>query len=280
MIVLFCGDVVGEPATERLSESLPELRQRHRVDLVVVNAENSAPNGLGMGAKQVDRLLEAGADVITGGNHSWDSEESVGLLDLPQVVRPANLAPGVPGRGVLHVTAAGETVTVVNLADHCAMKSVKATAGKFLPAYEGWRAADKRGAVIVDYHGDHVLEKQIFAHAVDGEAAAVLGSHTHEATGPLHLLPGGTAFVTEVGMTGPGDGVQGFAPANLVSGLRETGNPFSGAMPSVSPGPLVLGAVVLEIRHGRAVRLERVSWPEDDAAHAPRTRLGDKGAAA
>ncbi|MFC9743190.1 YmdB family metallophosphoesterase [Streptomyces noursei] len=280
MIVLFCGDVVGERATERLAESLPALRRRHRVDLVVVNAENSAPDGLGMGAAQVDRLLMAGADVITGGNHSWDSEESVGLLDLPQVIRPANLAPGVPGRGVLHADAAGETVTVLNLADHCAMKSVKATAGKFLPAWDGWQQADKRGAVIVDYHGDHVLEKQIFAHAVDGEAAAVFGSHTHEATGPLYLLPGGTAFVTEVGMTGPGDGVQGFAPANLVSGLRSTGNPFSGAMPSVSVGPLVLGAVVLEVRDGRAVRMERVSWPDDQAVRGPRTTHGRAGAAA
>jgi metallophosphoesterase (TIGR00282 family) len=266
MIILYCGDVVGERAAARLAECLPVLRREHRVDLVVVNAENSAPNGLGMGARQVEQLLAAGADVITGGNHSWDSPESVGLLELPQVIRPANLAPGVPGRGVLHTEAAGAPVTVVNLADECAMRSVRATAGKFRPAYEGWRAADKTGVVIVDYHGDHVLEKQIFAHAVDGTAAAVFGSHTHEATGPLHILPGGTAFVTEVGMTGPGGGVQGFAPANLVAGLRRDGNPFSGAMPPVSTGPIVLGAVLLEVRHGRAIRLKRLSWPTPQAA--------------
>ena len=258
MIVLFFGDIVGDRATALVAGSVPELRRRHGADLVLANAENCAPNGLGMAVKQVEQLLDAGVDVITGGNHSWDSEESVDLLSLPQVLRPANLAPGVPGRGVIHLAIGAEPVTVVNLADHCAMRTVRATAGKFRPAYEGWRGADRRGAVIVDYHGDHVLEKQIFAHAVDGEAAAVLGTHTHEATTPLHLLPNGTAFVAEVGMTGPGDGVQGFAPANLVNGLRTTGDPFSGELPPVGPGELVVGAVVLEIRDRRAVRMERI----------------------
>lgn len=264
MIVLYCGDVVGERATTRLADCLPTLRRRHRVDLVVVNAENCAPNGLGMGAKQVHQLLDAGVDVITGGNHSWDSEESVALLDHPRVIRPANLAPGVPGRGVVHLDVGGEPVTVVNLADHCAMRSVTATAGRFRPAYDGWREADRRGTVLVDYHGDHVLEKQIFAHAVDGEATAVLGSHTHEATGPLHVLPGGTGFVTEVGMTGPTGGVQGFDPGNLVTGLRELGDPFAVSLPPVSLGPLVLGAVVLAVSDRRTVRIDRVTWPDED----------------
>lgn len=268
MIVLFCGDIVGERATARLAEHLPRLRAEHRVDLVIANAENCAPDGLGMGARQVDMLLASGVDVITGGNHSWDSPESVELLDRPQVIRPENLAAGVPGRGVIRAQADGQPVTVINLADHCAMKSVKATVGKFRPTYESWCEAPKEGTVIVDYHGDHVLEKQIFAHAVDGVAAAVLGSHTHEATGPLHILPGGTAFVTEVGMTGPGDGVQGFAPVNLVTGLRQNGNPFSAPMPWVSLGPIVLGAVLIEIHNGRAVRLERLSWPNGQGSEA------------
>src|SRR6187399_2629891 len=149
MIVLYCGDVVGDRAAAELAAHLPALRAEHRADLVITNAENSAPNGLGMGEREVTGLLAAGVDVITGGNHSWDSPESVELLDLPQVIRPANLAPGVPGRGVLRVEAAGEVVTVVNLADECAMKSVKATAGKFLPAFPSWCDARKDGTVIV-----------------------------------------------------------------------------------------------------------------------------------
>lgn len=258
MRILFIGDIVGDPATRHVSHRLPELRATHGVDLVVANAENCAPNGLGMGRAQVERLLACGVDVVTGGNHSWDSEESVALLDLPRVIRPANVAAGVPGRGIIHLPVDGETVTVINLADACAMHSVKVTAGKVRPAYETWAAAPRRGAAIVDYHGDHVLEKQIFAHSVDGEAVAVLGTHTHDATERLRLLPGGTAFVSEVGMTGPEGGVQGFAPANLVHGLRTAGNPFADAMPAVCDGPIVLGAVLIEVIDGAAKSVTRI----------------------
>ncbi|GAA4185818.1 TIGR00282 family metallophosphoesterase [Streptosporangium oxazolinicum] len=259
MRILFFGDIVGDRATAHIAERLSDLRREYDADLVIANAENCAPNGLGMAAKQIDQLLLAGVDVITGGNHSWDSDESTGLLALEQVLRPANLAPDVPGRGVLTLDAAGEKITVINLADHCAMKSVKKVAAGFRPAYEGWLAAERIGTVIVDYHGDHVLEKQIFAHAVDGEASAVIGTHSHEATTALHLLPGGTGFVTEVGMTGPAGGVQGFAPEVMVAGLRTTGNPFSGDLPAPGDGPITLGAVCIEIHDGRTTDLRRVA---------------------
>lgn len=261
MIVIFVGDIVGDRATAFVAEHLPGLREHYSADLVIANAENSAPGGLGMTARQVDELERAGVDIITGGNHSWDSEESVEQLSREWVLRPANLADGVPGHGVVHLTVEGEELTVINLADHCAMKSVKAAAGAFLPAYETWSRTDRRGTVIVDYHGDHVREKQIFAYAVAGAAAAVFGSHTHEPTMPLCVLPGGTAFVTDVGMTGPQGGIQGFAPDNLVAGLRTTGNPFSEGMPTVGEGPIRLGAVVVEVRDDRAVRLERIPTP-------------------
>lgn len=259
MIVLFFGDVVGEEASAFLAERLPAMRAEQGADLVVANLENCAPNGLGMTRKQVDLLLAGGVDVITGGNHSWDSPESVELLDHPAVVRPFNVAPDIAGRGAVTVTAAGTEVTVVNLADACAMRSVTAVAGKFRPAYQGWLEAPKRGTVIVDYHGDHVIEKQIFARAVDGEAAAVLGTHTHEPTLPLHLLPGGTALVTDVGMTGPTGGVQGFAYDSFVAGLKTAGDPFALPLPEPLRGPIVVGGVVLQIESGKTVRLERLS---------------------
>lgn len=259
MIVLFFGDIVGEEATEFLAERLPELRARHRADLVIANAENSAPNGLGMAAKQTELLLGSGVDVITGGNHSWDSEESVGVLEHPAVIRPYNVGASVPGRGVVQLAVSDDAVTVLNLADACAMRSVRAVAGTWRPAYEGWVQAPKRGTVIVDYHGDHVLEKQIFARAVDGEAAAVLGTHTHEPTLPLHILPGGTAFVTDVGMVGPTGGVQGFVYHSFVTGLRTVGNPFAPGVPPPLLGPITIGGVVLEMTDGRTTRLERLS---------------------
>jgi hypothetical protein len=159
VIVLFFGDIVGQEATEYLGKRLGSLSDEHRVDLVIANAENCAPDGLGMTGWQADALLAGGVDVITGGNHSWDSPDSVRALDNPRVLRPFNLAPGVPGRGSLTLDVAGEPVTVLNLADACAMKTVRATAGRFRPAFEGWTDADRQGTVIVDYHGDHVLEK-------------------------------------------------------------------------------------------------------------------------
>jgi metallophosphoesterase (TIGR00282 family) len=260
VIVLFIGDIVGAEATELVVRNVSKIRRDHGIDLVIANAENCAPDGFGTTVEQLESLLESGVDVISGGNHSWDSAQAVASLELPRVLRPANVAEDVPGLGVLTVEAAGEPVTVVNLADRCALHSVKAVAGKVISGYQAWTRAEKRGTVIVDYHGDHVLEKQIFAHAVDGSAAAVFGSHTHEPTVPLHLLPGGTAFVTDVGMTGPVGGVQGFDPAPLVRNLRERGDAFDGPL----PGPLgevqiTFGAVLVTVEFGRATKVERLT---------------------
>jgi metallophosphoesterase (TIGR00282 family) len=259
LIVLFFGDIVGAAAASYLGTRLPELRRDYRADLVIANAENCAPNGLGTTVEQVEWLLDNGVDVITGGNHSWDSVASVESLKNPRVLRPCNFAEGVPGRGVLTLEVASAPVTVLNLVDFCAIKSVKAVAGSFIPAYTGWLQAGRRGTVIVDYHGDHVLEKQIFARAVDGEAAAVLGTHTHEPTLPLHILPGGTALVTDVGMTGPLGGVQGFAYDSFVAGLKTAGNPFALPLPRPLSGPVTVGGVLLEIDGGKTLHLERIT---------------------
>jgi len=256
--VLFVGDVVGLEATRYVCSRIPQLRREHGADLVVVNAENCAPTGLGMTVELVARLLESGADVITGGNHSWDSAESERALAHPLVLRPQNLEDGVPGRGVLHLTVGSEPVTVLNLADPACMRSVAAVRGKVFHHYRGWVEAERTGTVIVDFHGDNVIEKQIFAHAVDGEAAAVLGTHSHEATLPLHLLPGGTALVTDVGMTGPVGGVQGFSADLFVNALRSTGDHFGLGIPGVVEGRIALGAVLLEIEKGRTVGVSRL----------------------
>jgi 2',3'-cyclic-nucleotide 2'-phosphodiesterase len=258
VIVLMVGDVVGSAATAELVHRLPALRREHGADLVVVNAENSAPSGLGPCEQSVSALLDAGADVITGGNHSWDSMSAVRALEHPCVLRPLNMAEGVAGHGTATLDVAGERVTVVNLGDACAMRSARGVAHKFLPAFPVWLGLRPTGVVLVDYHGEHVLEKQIFAHAVDGRAAAVVGTHTHEPTEPLRILPGGTALVTDVGMTGPAGGAQGFDAGHFVRSLTVHGNAFHPPLPPVAPGPVVLGAVVLEISGGRTRRVERV----------------------
>jgi metallophosphoesterase (TIGR00282 family) len=263
VIVLFVGDVVGPAAAAYVAERVPELRRELDVDLVVANAENCAPTGLGMTVELVELLLGSGVDVITGGNHSWDGDEAEEALAHPRVLRPHNLAEGVPGTGLLSLDVAGETVTVLNLADAGALATTRAVAGKVLPSYACWVAAERKGTVIVDFHGEHVIEKQIFACAVDGEAAAVVGTHTHEPTLPVYVLPGGTGFVTDVGMTGPLGGVQGFAPRMFVEGLKRAGDHFALGIPPPATGPISLGAVLLELEAGRTTRIERLSETSD-----------------
>ncbi|MGH3788956.1 MAG: YmdB family metallophosphoesterase [Pseudonocardiaceae bacterium] len=218
------------------------MRQRLGLNWVVVNAENCAvtgPNpmtGFGMTIELVDMLLEAGVDVITGGNHSWDGPHVAEALARPEVVRPHNVA-GSLGRGLRTVGSGDRTLTVVNLlSPSAALPGMLAPLPS--PIWPGWTALAAEpleGAVLVDLHGESAWEKASFATAVDGQVAAVLGTHTHDPTLRAHLLPGGTAFVTEVGMTGR---------------LGFTGGGF---------GDLTLGAIHLTLTDGRATTVSRIS---------------------
>jgi calcineurin-like phosphoesterase len=257
MRVLFVGDVVGPEAIGYLCGRLPELRREHRLDAIVVNAENCGPTGVGMTVASIERLLACGVDVITAGNHAFDGPESARALAHPRVLRPLNLRDGVAGRGAMVVPAGDARLTVAVLADRDAMALVPALRDAFLPPYEGWLGAPREGAVLVDFHAQSVMAKQSFAHAVDGQAAAVLGTHTHEPTLSVDVLPGGTALVTEVGMTGARSGPQGFDPARFIALAR--GVPRDAApAPAPARGPITLGAVFVEIERGRAVAVRRL----------------------
>jgi calcineurin-like phosphoesterase len=233
------------------------LRQEHAVDLAVVNAENcavTAPTpwaGFGMTCALVDLLIEAGTDVITSGNHGWDGPDAAEVHRHPRVLRPLNMPPDTSGRGMTILEVAGEVVTIVNLASERGM--IEAA----LPVYPAWRSVERRGTVVVDFHGDAAWEKMIFATAIDGEAAAVLGTHTHEATEALHILPGGTAFVVDVGMTGPTGHPGGFPLTHFAATYRRddprTLPPFT-----LATGPITLGAVLLRIEDGKTREITRL----------------------
>lgn len=258
MNAIFIGDIVGREAVDHVVGRLPSLCREHEVGLVVANAENCRTGGydhktgFGMSMELVERLFEGGVDVITSGNHAWDSPESDRVHDHPRVLRPLNMPEGTAGKGVLSLEIEGETVTVVNLGSASAIP--KAT-----PVYPAWLSSGTRGTVVVDFHGDSVLEKQTFAFAVDGQAAAVLGTHTHEPTLPLHLLPGGTALVTDVGMTGPLGGLAGIDPERLVAEWI-TGEGTNNLAPfKLAAGSITLGAVLLRIEEGKTKEIERLS---------------------
>jgi hypothetical protein len=261
MNVLMVGDIVGPEAVAYLAERLLELRRDRDVDLVVANAENAAVTapspwtGFGMTVELVERLLESGVDVVTSGNHGWDGPDAEVVHAHPRVLRPLNLPEDVIGKGVLTLEARGEKVTVLNLGSKTAVMP------KALPLYESFRAAEVRGelrgTVIVDLHGDSAWEKMEFATALDGRVAAVLGTHTHEPTVNLHLLPGGTALVVDVGMTGPVGAPGGFPLTHFAAQMK--GEDTSTLPPfRLAAGPVALAAVLLRVEAGKTVEIERV----------------------
>jgi 2',3'-cyclic-nucleotide 2'-phosphodiesterase len=205
--LIFVGDVVAGIGRRTLAALLPGLRERHRPDFVVVNGENAA-GGVGITRKTANELFELGADAITLGNHAYRHREVYDYLDHePRIVRPANYPKGSPGRGHTVVEANGQRLGVVNLSGLVFLSAVRspfAEADALLADLRG-----KADAVLVDMHAEATSEKVAMGWHVDGRALACVGTHTHIPTADARVLPGGTAYVTDVGMTGPRGGVIG-----------------------------------------------------------------------
>ena len=260
MRILFVGDVVGRPGRDAVEELLPGLRERLDVDACIVNAENVA-NGVGVTPRLAERLLAAGADALTLGNHTWRREE-IGpyLATATAVVRPANFQAAAPGRGLAVVPARdGTPVAVLNLLGSLFLD----------PAQSLWEVVDalveearaSTPVVVVDIHAEATSEKVALAAWLDGRVTAVLGTHTHVQTSDARVLPGGTAALTDVGMTGPHDSVIG-VEADLAIRRMRTGMPVR--FETATGGVRLEGALVTcDPATGRASAIEpvRVPWP-------------------
>ena len=212
MRILFIGDIVGRSGRAVLLERLPKLIAEWRLDFVAVNGENAA-GGFGITELIYQEFVDAGADVITGGNHSWDQKEALVFIErAPKLLRPINFPPGTPGRGVALVDARnGARVLVVNAMGRIFMDPLDdpfAAVERELGACPLKRTAD---AIIVDMHCEATSEKQAMGFYCDGRASLVVGTHTHVPTADHQILPGGTAFMSDVGMTGDYDSVIGMA---------------------------------------------------------------------
>jgi 2',3'-cyclic-nucleotide 2'-phosphodiesterase len=205
--LLFVGDVVGGIGRRTLAALLPGIRDAHRPDFVIVNGENSA-GGVGVTEKTARELFETGADAITLGNHAYRHREVYGYLDREErIVRPANYPKGSPGRGYTVVERDGMRLGVVNLSGLVFLQAVRSPFAGFDSAL-----ADLRGrtdAVLVDMHAEATSEKVAMGWHLDGRVSACVGTHTHVPTADGRVLPGGTAYITDVGMTGPIGGVIG-----------------------------------------------------------------------
>ena len=253
--VLFIGDVVGRPGREAVVRLLPDLRLQHHIAFTIANAENAA-GGMGVTPQTAAHLLDAGIDLLTTGNHVWRRREALALLDQePRLLRPANYPPAAPGRGAaVFASADNEPIAVLNLLGRTFMAPMDcpfAAADREIEALRG-----KTSVIVVDMHAEATSEKLAMGWHLDGRVSAVIGTHTHVQTADERILPQGTAYITDVGMTGPRDSILGVKPDPVISRFL-TGLP---GRFEVAGGPVLLNAVVLNIdsETGRANSIARV----------------------
>jgi metallophosphoesterase (TIGR00282 family) len=244
MRILFIGDIVGRSGRAVLLERLPRLVRDWQLDFVAVNGENAA-GGFGITEMIYQEFVDAGADVVTGGNHSWDQKEALVFIErAPKLLRPINFPAGTPGRGVALIEAKnGARVLVVNAMGRIFMDPLDdpfAAVERELAACPLKQSAD---AIIVDIHAEATSEKQAMGHFCDGRASLVVGTHTHAPTADHQILPHGTAFVSDVGMTGDYDSVIGMDKEEpLTRFLRK----ISGARFEPATGPATLCGLAVE----------------------------------
>ena len=214
--VLCVGDVVGNPGLDRVSRSLRYVKRKTGADFVIVNGENSA--AIGMTPQQGEEILDAGADVITLGNHTWGKREIVPYLDdCFQVLRPANYAPQVPGKGWAEYDTKAGTVAVIDLIGRCNMDY--GPENPFL-LVEKILKETKAKIILVEIHAEATSEKLAMGWMLDGRVSAVWGTHTHVPTADAQILPKGTGYVTDLGMTGPKNSILGIRPELSIQKFR------------------------------------------------------------
>ena len=209
MKILFIGDIVGKTGREAIKRLLPELRQRYRLEAVIANGENAA-GGIGLTPKIAEQLFAAGIDVLTSGNHIWKKKEIFDYIaKKKELIRPLNLsAPEAPGAGTYLLPCAnGRTIAVLNLVGRVFMEGYSCPFRAARDAIETLR--ESTSAILVDFHAEATSEKQALGWYLDGKVTAVLGTHTHVQTADERILPQGTAYITDVGMTGAMDSVLG-----------------------------------------------------------------------
>jgi metallophosphoesterase (TIGR00282 family) len=252
--VMMIGDVVGEPGLSVLESLLPPLIQREGADFVVVNGENAAA-GFGVTEGDMHRILNAGADVITTGNHVWEKREFWPVLDTEQrILRPMNYPAGVPGRGCVLVKKNGISYLVINLQGRELMTPIDCP-------FKAFDSIQETGAVtLVDFHGESTREKETLGYYLDGRASVVAGTHTHVQTADERTLPRGAAYITDIGMTGVAGGVIGMDTGVCLARARtQVLFRMTCAEPSAGQPPEIQGIVAeIDGETGQALSIRRL----------------------
>jgi metallophosphoesterase (TIGR00282 family) len=258
MRILFVGDIVGRSGRTIVLERLPGLVTDWKLDLVVMNGENSA-GGFGITEAIYQELLDAGADAITLGNHAWDQREALVFIErAPRLIRPLNYPAGTPGRGAALIEAKnGARVLVINAMGRIFMDALDDPFASIEREIDSCALRSSADAIVVDFHAEATSEKQALAYFVDGRVSLVVGTHTHAPTADHRILPGGTAFISDVGMTGDFNSVIGMNKDEpLGRFLRKI--PQGKFEPATGPGTLCGIAVETDDATGLAVRVGAV----------------------
>src|SRR5213595_2156800 len=272
LTVLFLGDIVGTPGRNAVITRLPELKEKHALDFIIVNGENAA-GGRGITGKITIELLRAGVSVLTTGDHVWDQKDILSFLDLePRLLRPLNYPDGAPGSGSIVLETGKGKVGVVNVQGRTFMQPILEN-----PFHAVETAATKireqTANIIVDAHGETTSEKIALGRFLDGKVSAVIGTHTHVQTADEQIFPGGTAFLCDAGMCGPVNSILGRAIEPIM-------NRFVSNLPAsfpVAAGEVRLRGALIEIDEttGRALRITRVDKAglSESAAPEPEPKI-------
>jgi metallophosphoesterase (TIGR00282 family) len=272
MRILFVGDIFGKPGREIARRAIPALVERDALDFVIANVENAAA-GFGITGDLADAILGYGVDAMTTGNHVWDKKEVLDYMPRqPKLLRPANFPSGAPGRGsYVGRTRSGEPVGVVNVMGRIFMQPLDDPFAAVLREVDAMRG--KARVIIVDMHAEATSEKVAMGWHLDGRVTGVFGTHTHVQTADERILPKGTAYITDAGMTGPHDSIIGvtteIALRRFVTGMPAKFESASG------PGRLNAVIVTVDQASGRATGIERLNLSSADVdALAPETAVG------
>lgn len=255
--VLFVGDVVGEPGQAVVARHLPELIKKHAIDMTVLNGENSSNQGRGITPKIAQAFYKDGVNVITTGNHIWFRREIYPYLDeQPNLLRPANYPSGVPGRGVTTLTIKGHTVAVINLQGRVFMREHTECPFKTADSLLTY-LKDKTNLIFVDYHAEATSEKVGLAYYLAGRISGLVGTHTHVQTADERIIPGGTGYITDLGMVGALNSMLGMQKDAIIQHFL-TQLPVKFTV-ELNP-PYVLSGVIMEVdtQTGNTIAIDRI----------------------
>lgn len=256
--VLMLGDIFGRPGREIVRDYLPKIKREHNPDVIIANGENAA-GGFGLTRKIATQLFEMGIDVITSGNHVWDQKEMMAYIqEEPRILRPANYPTGVPGNYLCYVDLGPYLVAVVNLSGRVYMADFDCPFTKMEEILT--EVKERTKFIVVDFHAEATSEKIAFAMFIDGKVSIIAGTHTHVPTADYRVLPQGTAYITDLGMCGPLNGVLGVDKDTVI-------HKFLTQLPvrfSVAKGPSQLWGILVDLdASGKAINIQQINYEKN-----------------